>query len=100
MRRGEDESSEFMSESEFVRKADKMKEKMATIFMSYPDLFTFLIGALMFYISAVIVNAPPLATKGGIYGAAFGMVGGLYYDKIKKRLQNSYPTETQGETAK
>lgn len=72
----------------------KLKKRIIDIFISHPDMFTVLIGGLMFYISAVIVRAPPLAIRGGIYGVMFGMVGGLYYNDIKKRLVDSSGSES------
>lgn len=63
-------------------------KKIMDFFISMPDTFTFLIGAIMFLVTATIANVPMDAQKGGIFGVAFGMLGGLLYTDIKTRLVN------------
>ncbi len=61
-------------------------KKMIDIFTSRPDTFTFLIGSIMFLVAATIAKTPIEGINGGIFGVAFGMLGGLYYTEIKTIL--------------
>jgi len=73
------------------------KGKIIEIFISCPDTFTVLIGGTMFIIMAKIAGAPDLAIRGGIFGVAFGMLGGLWYNTIKDRLLKSKEKEINGD---